>query len=101
MTSAAPDWPDCVDDEPCRKVVPAGDPRCAGRTADAGADLPNPLALLEEPWAGRPVNRAVDTPAAEKTFVRRVDDRVHLEPRDVAPHSLDPFHGPGWQLGQT
>jgi hypothetical protein len=39
--------------------------------------------------AGRPVDGAVDTPAASQRLVGGVDHRIHLLGRDVAPYGLD------------
>src|SRR5687768_8923962 len=61
----------------------AGDARFAGRTAT------EPAALLEQSRARRAVDGAVDAAAPEQRGVRRVDDRLHVQPGDVVAHEQD------------
>jgi hypothetical protein len=48
---------------------------------------------LQEVWACRAVNRAVDTTAADKGRVRGRDDNVNVSSGDVAPDNQD-LHEP-------
>jgi len=68
----------------------------AGREIEARRDLrlarPGAAegpARLEQPRSGGPMDRAVDSAAAEQGAVGSVDDRVDLEGRDVALPDLD------------
>jgi len=80
--AAAPDRPDGVDDVPSGQVVPSSDLRGARRRYTERARL------LEQPRAGRAMDRAIDTATAQQRRVRRVDDRVDGQRRDVAADDL-------------
>src|SRR5205814_1667539 len=78
--AATPDRTDGVDH-------PARGQRVAACQAHvAGGAAAEPTTLLEQPWPRRPMNGAVDAAAAEQARVRGVDDRVHVQRRDVFTH---------------
>src|SRR5438477_5009088 len=81
-----PYGPDGVNDMRCAKAVAAGDFRVSG-VAPAEAH-----ALGEQIGPGGAMNRAVDTAASEQRVVRSVDDRVHLERRDVDEDGMERGH---------
>ena len=66
-----------MDDMAGRQAVSARDARLAGRTP---ADTPT---LRQKFRAGRAMYRAVDAAASEQAFVGGIDDRIHLQRRDV------------------
>ncbi len=78
MTAAPPYRADGVNDMVGRQPVSGGDFRSSTFTAAKES------AFLEQAIAGRPVNRTVDTATAEQGLVRGIDDRVDLDPGDVA-----------------
>src|SRR6266446_2048939 len=75
---AAPDRPDRVNDELSGQTIGASNFRFAGSTT---AECP---AFHEQVRAGRAMNRAIDSSAAEKRCVRRVHNSIDIELRDVA-----------------
>ena len=83
--SSPPHRANGVDDVAGSKGVPRGDAGFAGRAAAEAA------AFLEEVGASRAMDGAVRSAPAEQRLVRGVDDRVHLDPRDVAFGDLDPI----------
>ena len=58
--------------------------------ASPGRAAAEAAAFFEERGAGRTMDGAVHPAPAEQRLVRGVDDRVHLEPRDVALCDFDP-----------
>jgi len=60
-----------------RQPIAAGDLRVAGGAAAERS------ALAQQFRPGRAVDCAIDPAAAEQAGIRRVDDRVHRETRDV------------------
>jgi hypothetical protein len=82
VAAAVPHRTDGMDDMFCRQLVAAGDPGVAGVAA---AKCPAFIAQLRP---GGTVDRAVDTAAAEQTPVRRIDDDVDIESRDVGDEDL-------------
>ena len=77
VAAAVPDRADRVDHVARRQAVAARDSRLAGRAAAERA------AFGEQFRSGGAVNRAIDAAAAQQRRVRRVDDRVDVERRDV------------------
>jgi hypothetical protein len=75
-----------MNDMRCRKAVAAGDFRVSG-VAPAEA-----YALGEQIGPGGAMYRAVDTAASEQRVVGRVDDRIHLEGRDVREGGMERGH---------
>jgi hypothetical protein len=53
-----------------RQTTAAGQTRFAGRRAS------KPAAFLERPWPRRPVDRPINTAAAEQAFIGGVDDCI-------------------------
>ena len=84
--AVTPYGPDSMNDMRCGKAVAAGDFRVSGV---APAEAP---ALGEQIRPGGAMNRAVDTAASEQRVVRRVDDRVHFEGRDVDEDGMERGH---------
>jgi hypothetical protein len=80
------DRADGMDDVLGRQPVALGDLRVAGLAA---IEL---HALEVEVGAGRSMDRAIDTSATEERLVRRVDDGVDGEGRDVPLDHLDARH---------
>lgn len=74
---------DSVDDTLGREIVPPRDPSLTSGTAAEA------FALIKEAFASGAVDGAVDTAAAKKGFVRRVDNGVELEFSDVAAGEAD------------
>jgi len=62
--------------------------RSLGATGLAAAEA---AALIEDLGPAGAVNRAVDAAAPEQGAVRRVDDRIRGELRDVALREFDPL----------
>ena len=85
--SALVNRPDRVNDIAGRQTIPfshAGLPRRA--TAD-------PPALLQKLRPGRPVNGSIHAPAAQQSFIGRIDDRLHLHSRNIAGDYFYFFRG--------
>jgi len=56
---------------------------------DASARSAQAAALGEQVAPGRAVNRAVDPAAAQEGAVRRIDDGIKRERRDVGDHDVE------------
>jgi hypothetical protein len=80
-----PDRPAGVDHKFGGEAVAPSDPSLAGRAASEAS------ALLDKAGAGRPMDGAVDAPAAEEGGACGVDDGVDRKLRDVAEGDLDPI----------
>jgi hypothetical protein len=78
--------PDGVNDMRCGKAIAAGDFRVSG-VAPTEAH-----ALGEQIGPGGAMYRPVDTAASEQRVVGRVDDRIHLEGRDVGEGGMERGH---------
>ena len=83
MFPAAPDRPDCVNDEASRQTIAARDFRFAWATTAERA------AFGEQFGACGAVNRAIDAATAEERRVRRVHNGINVEFCDVAAEDLD------------
>jgi len=84
LVPAAPDRPDRMDDVPRGQSIAFGKLRLA---RPAAAEQP---AFVNQLRPGGAVDGPIDAAAAEQRTVRRIDDRVHLEPGDVAAMDFDP-----------
>src|SRR5690606_7802492 len=82
-----------VDDPPRREVVPGGGHRLPDRQPVGQLGAPQLHALLEQPWTGGAVDRAVDPAPTQEGGVGGVDDGVDVLAGDVALHCFD-THGP-------
>ena len=85
FAAAAPDGADSVDDVSRGQIVPPGQLRVAGRAAA------EPGAFLQQPRAGGAVDRPVHPAAAQQRRIGRIDDRVDVEPGNVAAPDLNPL----------
>ena len=72
-----------MDDVPRGQAVALGDLGVAGLAAVQRA------ALFQKLRAGRAMDRAIDAAAAQQAFVGGVDDRIDVEPGDVAFDDLE------------
>ena len=86
MSAAPPYRADRVNHVAGRQAMALGDLGIAGRTAAERA------ALAQEIGPRLAMDRAVDAAAAKKRCVRRVDDRIDRQYRDVALYDLDRCH---------
>ena len=50
-------------------------------------------ALRQQIRARRAMDRAIDPAAAQQRLIRRIDDRIHRQRRDVGLANLDTLHG--------
>jgi hypothetical protein len=82
VAAAVPHRTDGMDDMPRRQPIAAGD---LGHTGVGAAKCP---ALIAQLRPGGTVDRAVDTATAEQTPVRRIDDDIDIECRDVGDEDL-------------
>src|SRR4029079_5817220 len=81
--AAAPARPDGMDHMARRQIVAACDLGIAGFAPAERS------AFAQQLLAGGALNGAVDAATAEQAFVRRVDDRVHLQTRNIAKRDFD------------
>ena len=64
----------------------------SGQFSVSGRASAEPAAFVQQLRARRPMNCAVYAAPAQQSFVRRVDDRIHIEGRDVAFEDLSLIH---------
>src|SRR5262249_46414127 len=84
IAAPAPHWSDCVDDVLGLQAIAAGD---LGRSGLAAAQRPT---FDQQLGSGGAMDRTVDPAATEQRAVRRVDDRVDVQRRDVGDTDLQP-----------
>jgi hypothetical protein len=77
LPSALPNGTDSVDDKARRQTKAGRQPGFTGRTAAQS------LAGGQQFGAGRPVNRPVDATTTEQRAVRRIDNGIDWQLRDV------------------
>jgi hypothetical protein len=82
--AAIPNWPDGMDDMPCRQAISLRDLRVAG---PAAAKL---AAFGQQLRPGRIVDRTVDTATAKQRRVGGVDDGINAQCRDVGDDDFEP-----------
>ena len=82
--AAAPDRTDRMDDVAGRQAVALGDFGVAGGAAA------QPTAFGQQFGAGGAMNRAIDATAAEQRGVRRIDDGIDIERRDIGDDNVIP-----------
>lgn len=82
-TATAPDRTNRMDDVPSRQPITFSYPGFSGRTST------EKVTFLQQLRARRAMNGAIDTGSAEQRRIRRVDDGVHGELRDIAVDDLD------------
>src|SRR5690606_25687219 len=87
--TAVPVRPHRVDHPPGRQVVPGGGHRLPDRQPVGQLGAPQLHALLEQPWTGGAVDRAVDPAPTQEGGVGGVDDGVDVLAGDVALHGFD------------
>jgi hypothetical protein len=83
MPAVTPNRANGVDHPLGGQIVPFGDLGFTGPTA-----VKRP-AFLQQFWAGRPVNCAINTAAAQQGRIGRIHDRVHVLLRDIALNNLN------------
>ena len=84
LSTAVPDRPDGMDHMPRRQPITPGDLGVTGGAAMERA------ALGQQFGPGRAMDRAIDAATAEQRAIRRVDDGVNAQRRDVGNEDLEP-----------
>jgi hypothetical protein len=84
LASAVPHWTNGMNDMPRRQMITPGDFGAAGLAAMEGA------AFGQQFRPGRTMDRTIDTATAEQRRIRRVDDRVNAQGRDIGDDDFQP-----------
>jgi hypothetical protein len=82
--AALPDRADRVND------MPRGQPVASGNLGVSGGAAVQRATLREQLRPGNAMNRAVYAAAAEQGLIRRVDDRINAQRRDIGDDDLKP-----------